>query len=235
MASLEELTVIVPVAENDEAWKGLIPDLRLLPLKAEVLFVCPRLQPNAPILIAAQFDSGRRVRWIVAGPGRAKQLNAGAREAKGSVLWFLHADSRLRDGGLIALERALAARSRALHYFDLAFAGDGPALMRVNEWGARFRSRALRLPFGDQGFCLARDLFEQLGGFPEDAAYGEDHLFVWKAHQSGVPVLSTGAALETSARKYRDRGWLSTTARHLVLTARQALPEVARLMRRSVR
>ena len=74
-------------------------------------------------------------------------------------------------------------------------------------------------------------MFFSLGGFPEDAPYGEDHLLAWRAHQQGVPLRCTGARLRTSARKYGERGWLRTTARHVYLTYRQALPEAARLWR----
>jgi hypothetical protein len=69
---------------------------------------------------------------------------------------------------------------------------------------------------------LPRTLFERLDGFDEHASYGEDHLLVWAAHHAGVPVVPVGASLRTSARRYRERGWLRTTLRHLLLTARQA-------------
>jgi glycosyltransferase involved in cell wall biosynthesis len=36
-------------------------------------------------------------------PGRAQQLNTGAKAATGDVLWFLHADSRVFSGTLEAL------------------------------------------------------------------------------------------------------------------------------------
>ena len=125
----------------------------------------------------------------------------------------------------------LARDPGALHYFDLAFSGDGPPLMRLNERGVWVRSHLLGMPFGDQGFCLRRDVFFGLGGFPEDVPYGEDHLLVWRARQAGVPLRCAPATLLTSARKYGERGWLRTTARHVYLTYRQALPEAARLWR----
>jgi len=65
----------------------------------------------------------------------------------------------------------------ALHYFDLVFLDDGPALTVVNTVGVWFRSHILGLR-SDQGFCLERKLFERLDGFSEDVSYGEDHLFV---------------------------------------------------------
>src|SRR5690606_9384341 len=100
--------------------------------------------------------------------------------------------------------------------------------------GVVFRSRVLGLPFGDQGLCLRREVFFELGGFNEDARYGEDHLLVWKAHQQDVPILPVKAKLQTSARRYRSEGWLPPTAKHVALTAVQATPEIFRILRAKV-
>lgn len=158
-------------------------------------------------------------------------MNAGARATVKPFVWFLHADSRFAPETLPTLSTALRAHPDALHYFDLDFLADGPPLMPLNTLGARLRSRWGGMPFGDQGFCLPRALWERLGGFDVDAPYGEDHLLVWKTRRAGIPLRRTGGALRTSARKYRERGWLTTTTTHLRLTARQAFPEWLALLR----
>lgn len=221
--ALCQLAVVVPVAPGDDAWRALLADLEALPAEAEVVLVGTGAPPA---------ELPARARWLTAERGRARQMNAGARATRNPILWFLHADSRLTPDTLPALERALRAQPDALHFFDLAFLDDGPALMWLNQLGARFRSRWGGMPFGDQGLCLRREVWEGLGGFRTDAAYGEDHLLVWKARQSRVRLRSTGAPLLTSARRYRERGWLATTLRHLRLTAAQAFPEWVRLVRR---
>jgi len=221
-ARLRELAVVVPVAPGDEAWTALLSDLEALPPEAEVVLACAA-QPGSPV--------PPRARLLLAPRGRAPQMNAGAHATTRPFLWFLHADSRLTPGALQALDHSLASAPDALHHFDLAFLDDGPPLMWLNRVGARVRSRWGGMPFGDQGFCLRREVWERLGGFRTDAAYGEDHLLVWKARQSGVALRPVGATLLTSARRYRERGWLRTTARHLRLTAVQAFPEWVRLVR----
>lgn len=226
---LSDISVIVPLAPGEDAWRGLARDLEAgLPRETEILFAGAGPDSRSP-------GEAARARWVDAGrAGRGRQLNAAARAARGRWLWFLHADSRLGPGAFDALRTALAApdAERALHYFDLRFRDDGPRLMRVNETGAWVRSRFLGLPFGDQGLCLAREAFERLGGYREDAPYGEDHLLVWAARAAGLRVLPAGAAIETSARKYRERGWWRTTCRHGVLTWKQALPSFASLLAR---
>lgn len=152
--------------------------------------------------------------------GRAASLNAGAAKAKGAYLWFLHADSSLPDDAWQKLQQAIADKPKALHYFDLAFAGGG-WLMKINSWGANMRSRFFGCPFGDQAFCIEKQLFEALGGYPETAPYGEDHLFVWQAHKADVKLNRIAARLITSARKYQQNGWLKTTLLHQYLWLKQ--------------
>lgn len=154
--------------------------------------------------------------------GRAASLNAGAAKATGAYLWFLHADSSLPEDAWPKLQQAIVDRPKALHYFDLAFAGGGWR-MKINSWGANLRSRIFGCPFGDQGFCLEKQLFHALGAYPETAPYGEDHLFVWQAHGAGVTLNRVAAKLTTSARKYQQKGWLKTTLLHQYLWLKQVV------------
>lgn len=212
------LSVIVPLAPHETEWRGLAEQLEAT------------LGDDCELLLVA---GGARVTWQSALPlqllateaGRARQLNLGARAAKGEILWFLHADTRLSPGAWPALQTFMARRDNALGWFDLAFRRDGPRPVRLNAWGANLRSRYLGLPFGDQGFVLPASLFAELKGFDEHATYGEDHLFVWAVRRAGYKVIPVGALLSTSARKYARHGWGRTTLRHLWLTAVQAYPQ----------
>ncbi|MDR3042783.1 MAG: glycosyltransferase family 2 protein [Desulfovibrio sp.] len=59
-------------------------------------------------LAAEEFSgTGLLVRAVAAPRGRARQMNAGAAVARGQVLLFLHADTRLPDGAFPAVLRAL--------------------------------------------------------------------------------------------------------------------------------
>jgi rSAM/selenodomain-associated transferase 2 len=228
--SLHDISIVIPIAPGESAWPALLGDLRALPAEAEIVLAATEPPPSAWQAVIAEAGVTCATRWVVAARGRGPQLNAGARAASKTFVWFLHADSRLPGASLAALERALLQQPGALHYFNLAFANDGPFLMRLNAAGTWLRSHALGMPFGDQGFCLRRERFEALGGYPEDLPYGEDHVFVWTARRQRIPLRCTGAPLFTSARKYRERGWLRTTLRHLVLTAKQAAPELGKLL-----
>ena len=215
------LSVIVPLAPDELAWPALIAQLAALPFGSEVILVhtCTHvLQRPQPWPHELGFRS------VSTRTGRALQQNAGARQARGRWLWFLHADSRLQATTLAALNRFLDTDSDSMGYFDLEFADDGPRLTRLNAWGANLRSRWLGMPFGDQGLLLPAARFHSLGGFDEQTPHGEDHLLVWAARHAGLRLQRIAAPIRTSARKYARQGWLRTTLRHWWLTAAQAWP-----------
>jgi hypothetical protein len=176
----------------------------------------------APVALTAQFPADMEV-VLAQGRTRAQALNAGARRASAGHLWFVHADTLLEPEAIARLREAAKAGRDEITYCDIRF--DGGGLMRLTDLGVLFRSRVLGLPFGDQALALPATLFQRLGGYREDAPYGEDHLLVWRAHRLAVPVVPLRAVVGTSALKYRTRGWLHMTCRHLLLTIRQAWPE----------
>lgn len=228
------LSVVVPVAPGDDAWRALLPDLATV-VGSEVIFVAIHALTAVDRSVIGAMLTSDSWSWIVTPQGRARQLNVGGRASGRDHLWFLHADSRFAPDTVAALQSALRAAPGALHYYHLAFLPDGPRAMALNALGVRLRSRWLGMPFGDQGFCIRRTVFDSLGGFDERAPYGEDHLFVWRARRAGIAVQATGGTLRTSARRYSERGWARTTLRHVMLTARQALPEWLALVRQRVR
>ncbi|MDE2249420.1 MAG: TIGR04283 family arsenosugar biosynthesis glycosyltransferase [Xanthomonadaceae bacterium] len=218
-AAARSLSVIVPLAPGETEWQGLLQQLASLPAGSEVIVVRADEESwPAP----AAWPMRLRYRECHSTPGRARQLNLGARLATGHWLWFLHADSRLRPDSLRELQRFLAEGVDALGWFRLAFRKDGPRWTVLNAAGANLRSRWLGLPFGDQGLVLPRHCFEALHGFDEQARYGEDHLLVWAARHAALPLRRIPALLETSARKYARQGWLATTLGHWRRTAAQA-------------
>jgi hypothetical protein len=169
---------------------------------------------------------------LAQGGTRASSMNAGAARATARHLWFVHADTLVGPAVVSRLREAAGTGRDEIGYCDICF--DGGRIMRLTDFGVLFRSRVLGLPFGDQALAMPSALFQRLGGYREDAPYGEDHLLVWRAHQMGVPVRPMGVVVGSSALKYRTRGWLRMTLRHLRLTIRQAWPEW-RAMRKAAR
>lgn len=222
-----EISIIVPVGPQEVHHLQLLQDLNTDSWK-EILICCSAaslvfhqvLQQQHPEAFSSQ------VRIIAAEKlGRAEQLNYAAQQGLGRFLWFIHADTRVPTKSVKSLLRRLGLNSGGLFYFDLIFQTKFRWAMKVNEIGVWWRSHFLGMPFGDQAFCMERDLFWSLGGFATDVAYGEDHLFVWLAKRRGIALIGVGAKISTSARKYEGNGWKAMTAQHLRMTYSQAWPQ----------
>lgn len=221
------LSVVVPVGPAEEAWRELADRVAAALPDAELVLSAAG---PAPDRLCA-----RRLRWIRGEPGRAVQFNRGIQAASGRRLWLLHADSRPDPTAFDAASRfAERLPDDAIGWFDLAFSPDGPVWARLNAAGANLRSRYAGLPFGDQGWMMRRSVFESVGGFDAEFGRGEDLEFIVRATARGVRLLRIGARLQTSARRYREQGWLNTTAAHgfntltMLCRARARLKETVR-------
>jgi len=140
--------------------------------------------------------------------GRARQQNLGAALARGGVLLFLHADSRLPAGWAAEVRRVLADPGLALGCFRFALDQPLPGA-RLVERMVHLRTRLLGLPYGDQALFLPRALFTALGGFAEMPIM-EDYDLVRRAGRLGR-VVQARLAAPTSGRRWRALGVLRTT------------------------
>ena len=222
------LSVIIPVGPDETAVpEGILQDLNALSDASEVIFV--GCNPETQTAFLARLPAKHK--YFFSTPGRAVQMNTGADEASGHFLWFLHLDSRFEPELSGQLLQNLRRYPDRLHYNLLEFISDGKQPMGVNAVGANLRSKLFGVPFGDQGFAISKELFVQIGRYPESAPYGEDHLFVWYARQQGVKLLCNPYKLQTSARKYEQKGWLNLTLKYQKLWLLQALPEFWKLIK----
>ena len=138
---------------------------------------------------------------LTAPRGRAAQMNAGAARAQGQWLLFLHADTRLPEAGLDALERL--DRAACWGRFDVQI--DDPALvLRMVSFMINLRSRCTAVTTGDQAMFVRREVFERVGGFP-DIALMEDIALARKLKALARPVCLR-PAVWTSARRWRRHG-----------------------------
>jgi rSAM/selenodomain-associated transferase 2 len=98
--------------------------------------------------------------------GRALQMNAGAKVARGTVLLFLHADCRLPADADLLIREGLQRAGKKWGRFDVRLSSRFLMLRIVGEL-MNLRSRASGIATGDQGIFVDRTLFEAVGGFPE--------------------------------------------------------------------
>lgn len=196
-----EISIVVPTLNEATAIAATLARLR----EPEVLEV---------IVVDGGSDDGTREkarpladRVFKTAPGRAHQMNAGARAARGSILFFLHADTAVPRGFAAAIVRACAGAIGGR--FDVELDAPG-AIFRVIESAINWRSRWSGLFTGDQGPFVRRDVFEEVGGFPELALL--EDLALSKRMKRRGQVTALRARVRTSARRWQRHGALRTVA-----------------------
>jgi rSAM/selenodomain-associated transferase 2 len=134
--------------------------------------------------------------------GRATQMNAGAITARGDVLLFLHADTRLpADADRLILD-GLARSGRAWGRFDVCF--DDGGWLRVVALMMNVRSRLTGICTGDQAMFITRAAFDSIGGFPPIPLM-EDVTAATLLKRVSRP-LCLHARVTTSGRRWRQHG-----------------------------
>lgn len=146
-------------------------------------------------------------RVVLAPRGRGTQLSAGAKEATGRWLLFLHADTTLEPFWSTTVTSFMRGKSTALKaaYFTFALDDASEAARRV-EVLANWRARRFGLPYGDQGLLMSRKLYHSLVGYL-DIPIMEDVDMARRIGRENLVELPATAT--TSADRYRRGGyWL---------------------------
>ncbi len=145
---------------------------------------------------------------VISSPGRARQMNAGAAQAMGDILLFLHGDTRLPRRFDAYIHQTLARPGVVAGAFRMGVDGDLFGL-RLLEKLVNFRSRRLQLPYGDQALFLRADLFWEIGGFPYMPIM-EDFEMVRRLRRLGR-IVTGPVSILTSARRWEKIGIVRAT------------------------
>lgn len=201
-----KLSIIIPAFNEASQIGNTLARLHDQAPEAELLVVDGGSGDDTPALARKACPEAR----IIQGArGRALQLNQGAREAQGEWLLFLHADTCLPDGFLQAITQAEAAQY-PVGVFGLRIAGRHPLLPWLG-WGATWRTKLRHIFLGDQAPFVRRDMFSQLGGFPEQPLL-EDYEFSRRLIRERIPLYVSPMRAETSGRRWDKGGFFRTWA-----------------------
>lgn len=144
---------------------------------------------------------GSNVKCMTSSRGRARQMNAGAKQAKGSVLYFLHADSFPP----VNFDRQImgkVAHGDLAGCFRMKF-DTNHQLLRFSQWFTRFNLKVCR--GGDQSLFVNREIFEDMNGYNENFRVYEDCEFINRLYDK-VGFVVINDYITTSARKYDLNG-----------------------------
>ncbi len=200
------LSIIIPTLNEAQVLGRTLAQLRHNPphkRNCEVIIVDGG-STDATVSIAKKTDC----KIISNARGRSRQMNAGAAQAVGEILLFLHADTLLPDNFPELIHNAISSPAVAAGAFSLAIDSPSKGLAAI-AYMANLRSRLLHLPYGDQAYFVTREMFIATGGFPEIEIM-EDFVFIRKIKTRGKIIILPEYAI-TSARRWRNIGIVRTT------------------------
>ncbi len=135
--------------------------------------------------------------------GRAAQMNFGAKKASGDILYFLHADTFPPDDFDRLIVDAYKSGAET-GCFRMQFDSKNP-ILKFFAWLSRINHTLCR--GGDQSLFIDRSLFEKQGGFNENYLIYEDSEFISRLYKETRFTILPQSVI-TSARKYRQKGWI---------------------------
>jgi rSAM/selenodomain-associated transferase 2 len=195
------ISVIIPVLNEEKSIAATLQGLE-------------RLKPDELIVVDGGSSDGTRevcqrfgVELYATPRGRARQMNFGAQRGAGDVLLFLHADTQLPLSAFDDIRSALEDRRVVGGRFDLQLDAARPMLKLIG-FMISLRSRISKVGTGDQAIFVRREIFAELGGYP-DIPLMEDVAFSRSLKRRGV-VACLRSRVVTSARRWEKEGLWGT-------------------------
>lgn len=202
------ISVIIPTLNEAETIRSTLEHLRRWDKHLQIIVADGGSTDGTPELAAGP------AKVIRAPRGRASQMNAGAKEAGGDVLLFLHSDTRLPSDAPEQINAALQTPGVVGGAFRVKIDSPG-VFFYFASLGSNLRASLTGIYFGDQAIFARREVFHQTDGFP-DIELMEDWEFSRSLHKAGKTVLLPGPAV-TSARRWLLGGkWRTAWLMHKI-------------------
>ena len=197
------LSVIIPTLNEEKALPETLSTLLEQAAGAEIIVVDGGSTDDTEDICTLYPE----LTFIRSEKGRAAQLNAGARIARGEILLFLHADTLLPVNALSKIKNLLRHEKHQAGGFKHSF-GDEDWRLKFISFLDNRRCLKTKIIYGDQAMFIKRDLFDHLGGFPE-VKIMEDIYFCEKLVKQTTPVI-LDSYVKTDPRKFIKMGiWRS--------------------------
>lgn len=211
-ANAPSCSIILPVLQETSLINSVIGHLRSLENNEDAEIIVVDGDPKGATLTAITHDNVTKLR---SPRGRGKQMNAGARKAKGGILLFLHADTELPLDALRLIASAMQDKGYVAGAFDLGIRSER-FIFRIIESVSSLRSRATRIPFGDQAIFVRKDYFEKIDGY-RDIPIMEDVEIMKRIRKRGDKIVILRGRVRTSSRRWEKEGILRCTLRNWLL------------------
>lgn len=202
------ISIIIPTLNEENSITQTLNALAGMKGSVEVVVVDGGSDDETARLVHA---SGVRV--IESERGRGAQMHAGALAARGSVLWFLHADTSPPAEALRHILESLRDPRVIGGNFNVSFDSKRVSAHCLT-WLYR-RLRTIGLCYGDSAIFVRREAYERAGGFKPLPIF-EDLDFLRRLKRKGKFVHLSSTVI-TSGRRFEGGGFVRTFMRWTTL------------------
>ena len=197
-----KLSVILPVLNEEKCIEFSLRQLQGLRQRGHEIIVVDGGSKDRTGELARHLAD----KYLICDPGRAKQMNLGAKNASGDVFLFLHADTVV-PWDIDSFLNKNVVGDLSWGRFDIRLSGN-KIIYRVIEKLINFRSRISGIATGDQGIFLTSKLFKRISGYPEIPLM-EDIAICHQLIKHAKPICIRQTIL-TSSRRWDKNGVLRT-------------------------
>ena len=201
---MNRLSIIIPVLDEAKNIGTLLDYLVQNSndnLISEILVVDGGSTDDSQKIVSERSKKQAKIIGLNSPKGRAKQLNFGVSHSKGSVLYFLHADSIPPKHFDQYIIKAIDKGSKT-GCFKMKF-DSTHWWLQLAGWFTQFNWKSCR--GGDQSLFVEKSTFEAIGRFNEDFVIYEDNDLIYRLYnQYDFEVLPYW--LTTSSRRYKAKG-----------------------------
>ncbi|MGN1166521.1 MAG: TIGR04283 family arsenosugar biosynthesis glycosyltransferase [Lachnospiraceae bacterium] len=188
------ISVIVPIYNEESTIDHLLKQLEPVKDRCEIILVDGESTDSTLDHIGLEF------RVLHSEKGRAKQMNLGARESTGDILFFLHCDSELPEKWMEQIR--YVTKDYRFGCFGIAFHSKNFFMLTCRVI-SNHRIKDRKVVFGDQGIFIDRKLFFDVGMFP-DIPLMEDYQFSLTLKERGEKIGITKKRIHTSERRFPE-------------------------------
>ena len=206
------ISIIIPTLNEESTIHKTIEHVFSMTGLFEVIVVDGGSKDNTINII----EHDNRISIIRSEKGRALQMNVGAKNARGEILLFLHADTSLPKHALEKINELMHDSTIKAGGFLQKFSGNDWRLRLISKID-NYRCRRSKIFYGDQALFIRTSLFNQLNGFPEQSIL-EDWKFGQSLRQVTTPAIINDPVI-TDSRKFEKVGiWTSFMRITVILT-----------------